>query len=52
MKCEICSKALAKTFLEKLKGTFVKDAKGKLHSVCFECQKGIKGKAEMLGKIR
>ena len=52
MKCEICGKSIAKTFLDKLKGTYVKDSKGKLHSVCFECQKTLKDKAEILGKLR
>ena len=48
MKCEICGKSVATTFLEKLKGTFVKDAKGNLHPVCFECQSKFNGKAELL----
>ncbi len=52
MKCEICSKAMAKTFLEKLKGTFVKDAKGKLHSVCFECQSRFKDKQSLLLQLK
>lgn len=52
MKCEVCGKTIATTFLEKLKGTFVKDANGKPHSVCFECQKNLRGKTEILEKIR
>ena len=52
MKCEVCSKSIATTFLEKLKGTFVKDAKGKLHSVCFECQSKFTGKAELLQQLK
>ena len=52
MKCEVCSKAIATTFLEKLKGTFVKDAKGKPHSVCFECQSKLKDKESLLQQIR
>lgn len=39
MKCELCKKTIAELFLKKIKGTYVKDAKGKLHSICFECQK-------------
>jgi hypothetical protein len=42
MKCETCGKAIPETFLEKIKGTFVKDDKGKRHAICFECQKGQK----------
>ena len=41
MKCDICGKTIATTFLEKIKGTFVKDAKGKRHAVCFDCQKTL-----------
>ena len=52
MKCEICGKNIATTFLEKIKGTRVKDSKGKHHAVCFECQKTLKDKAEILGKLR
>ncbi|MEK6875854.1 MAG: hypothetical protein AABX63_00465 [Nanoarchaeota archaeon] len=39
MKCEICSKNIETTFMGKILGTYVKDANGKKHSVCFECQK-------------
>lgn len=51
MKCEICGKAIAKTFLDKIKGTYVKDAKGKLRAVCFECQKSLKGREAILGRL-
>ena len=38
MKCEICKKKINETFLKKPIGTYIKDAKGKKHSVCHECQ--------------
>ena len=52
MKCEVCGKSIATTFLEKLKGTFIKDAKGKLHAACFECQSKFKDKAALLQQIK
>ena len=51
MKCEICKKNIQETFLKKLIGTIVKDAKGKKHDVCFECQKNLKTKEAMLKKL-
>lgn len=52
MKCGVCGKSLATTFLGKVKGTYVKDAKGKQHAVCFECQSKFKDKAELLQNIK
>lgn len=52
MKCEICKNKLDETFLNKIKGTYVKDAKGKLHTVCFECQSKLKNnKEQILAKL-
>jgi len=51
MKCEICGNAIETTFLNKMLGTYVKDSKGKLHHVCFECQKKFKSKEEILKAI-
>ena len=51
MKCEICGNKLEETFLNKILGTYVKDKIGKKHSVCFECQKKLKTKEELLGKL-
>ena len=51
MKCEICGKGIATTFLGKVKGTYVKDSKGKLRAVCFECQRNIGDKAQLVMKI-
>lgn len=56
MKCSICNKSIAVTFLNKIIGTYVKDGQGKLHPACFECQKKFSSKEEILkaisGKIR
>ena len=48
MKCEICKNKMAETFLEKPVGTHVKDAKGKKHLVCFDCQRKFPDKKQML----
>jgi len=48
MKCEICKNKIGETFLNKPIGTHVKDEKGKRHIVCFECQKKLKTKEEIL----
>jgi hypothetical protein len=50
-KCEICSKKITETFLGKILGTYVKDAKGKKHIIDFECQKNFKTKGEMLARL-
>jgi hypothetical protein len=39
MKCEMCKKDIETIFMGKILGTFLKDDKGKKHSICFECQK-------------
>lgn len=52
MKCSICNKTIDTTFLSKLLGTYVKDSRGKLHSVCFECQKKFKSKEEMIKAMK
>ncbi|MBI3036758.1 hypothetical protein HYY73_03330 [Candidatus Woesearchaeota archaeon] len=52
MKCEVCGKAIATTFLGKVKGTYVKDSKGKLHAVCFECQSRFKDKLQLLQQLK
>ncbi|MBS3176007.1 hypothetical protein J4457_02110 [Candidatus Woesearchaeota archaeon] len=51
MKCEICKGKINTTFLEKLIGTYVKDAKGKKHLICNNCQKNLKSKQELLAKL-
>jgi hypothetical protein len=52
MKCAICDKKIGTTFLNKIIGTHVKDAKGKLHTICFECQKKFSSKEELLKAIK
>ncbi len=51
MKCEICKKKIEETFLKKIIGTVVKDAKGKMHNICCGCQKALGSKEEILKKI-
>ncbi len=51
MKCELCKKAIGQTFLGKILGTHVKDAKGKMHTVCFECQKKLSTKDQILAAL-
>ncbi len=51
MKCEICRKKIEETFLKKIIGTYIKDAKGKKHTVCFECQKKFTKKEDILKKL-
>ncbi|MBI1970240.1 hypothetical protein HYS47_00680 [Candidatus Woesearchaeota archaeon] len=51
MKCEICSSTVGETFLKKPLGTWVKDAKGKKHLVCSECQKKYPEKEELITKV-
>lgn len=52
MKCEICNKTIAETFLKKIVGTVVKDEKGKKHNICFECQKKFQKKEELLENLK
>ncbi len=52
MKCDVCSKDLAETFLKKIVGGYVKDAKGKMRPVCRECQKKLRTKEEILKHIK
>ena len=52
MKCSICNKTIEMTFLNKIIGTYVKDSKGKLHAICFECQKKFASKEEILKSMK
>ncbi len=51
MNCEICSAKLQESFLQKIIGTFVKDAKGKKHMICPQCQRTLKEKKNILEKL-
>ncbi|MBN2567005.1 hypothetical protein JXB02_02885 [Candidatus Woesearchaeota archaeon] len=49
MKCAICKAGIGETFLKKMIGTIIKDAKGKRYPVCPACQqKHQNDKKEML----
>ena len=50
-KCEICKKKIEETFLRKIIGAYVKDSKGKKHTICPECQKKLGKKEEILKKL-
>jgi len=52
MKCAVCGKSVDTTFLGKILGTYVKDGNGKMHAVCFECQKKFDSKEEILKAIK
>ena len=53
MKCEICRKNIGTTFMGKILGTYIKDDKGKKHSICFECQKKFSNdKTKILENIK
>ncbi len=41
MKCEICGNPVEEMYLKKIRGTFVKDDKGKKHVVCASCQEKL-----------
>ncbi|MBI4439734.1 hypothetical protein HY638_02070 [Candidatus Woesearchaeota archaeon] len=51
MKCEICKEKVQETFLGKIIGGIVKDAKGKKRTVCNNCQKKFRTKEEILSHI-
>ena len=42
-KCAICNKEIQESFLNKIKGTFIR-VDGKLKEVCNECQRKYKNK--------
>ncbi len=52
VKCSICSNKIQELFLEKLKGTIIrKPGSEKQYHICFECQKKVGSKEELLKKI-
>jgi uncharacterized protein with PIN domain len=51
MKCEICKKKIAELFLDKIKGTIIYDKKNKKRFVCFECQKRLGSKDNILSEL-
>jgi len=40
MKCDLCGAKIEGTFLQKIRGTYVYDAKHKKRAVCPACQQG------------
>ena len=50
MKCEICKSKIQTTFMNKLIGTYIKDEKGKKHTICKNCQQS-NTKEEILTKL-
>ncbi|HLG23837.1 MAG TPA: hypothetical protein VI564_02805 [Candidatus Nanoarchaeia archaeon] len=52
MKCAVCDKSIETTFLNKILGTHIKNQKGKVHTICFECQKKFPSKEEILKVIK
>ena len=51
MKCEVCGSKIETTFPAKLIGGYVKDAEGKKHAVCSQCQKKFQKKDELLKEL-
>ncbi|HIH05420.1 TPA: hypothetical protein HA372_01190 [Candidatus Woesearchaeota archaeon] len=52
MKCDICSAKIETTFLGKIRGTYVRDAKGKQKAACFECQRKLVTKEALLDALK
>jgi len=53
MKCSVCAGKIEETFLKKLIGTYVrKEGSSKKYPVCFECQKKLKTKEELVQNIK
>ncbi len=51
-KCDICKNKIEELFLGKLKGTIIrKPGSGKHHFICFECQKKLRNKEQILQKL-
>ncbi len=51
VKCDVCKGVIEETFLGKLRGGFVKDAKGKKHAVCSVCQEKFRSKDALLAQL-
>lgn len=46
--CEICNEKIELTFLNKKKGTVIKDTKGMFHYICSNCQKKLNNDKEKI----
>ena len=52
-KCSVCNNKIAELFLNKIKGTIVrKEGSSKQYSICFECQKKLQTKKEILAQMK
>lgn len=51
MNCALCKAKIEKTFLGKIVGSYVRDTKGKKHSICPQCQKMHPNKAQIIEKL-
>ncbi|HLD06320.1 MAG TPA: hypothetical protein VJC16_02180 [Candidatus Nanoarchaeia archaeon] len=51
MKCELCRQDIQETFLRKMLGTVIKDAKGKKHYLCQSCQRESQDKQKILARL-
>jgi hypothetical protein len=52
MKCKICKQKIEQTFLNKIRGTYIKDEKGKKHAVCENCQREYPDKKKLLEAMK
>jgi hypothetical protein len=53
VKCDICGNKIAELFLGKLKGTIIKkEGQSKKYYVCFDCQKKLPTKKEILKNLK
>ena len=52
VKCDICGNKIEELFLKKIKGTYIKDNNGKQRIVCFDCQKKLKTKEDLLKELK
>ena len=48
MNCAICKAKISSTFLGKIIGAYVKDAKGKTRTICPQCQKRYPAKSDII----
>ena len=50
MKCAICGKEIETTFLNKIKGSYIK-YNGKLYAICSNCMKRLKTKENVIKEL-
>ncbi|MFT4344111.1 MAG: hypothetical protein ACMXYE_05190 [Candidatus Woesearchaeota archaeon] len=47
-KCDICREKVGETFLNKVLGTYIRDAHGKRRLVCSDCQHKLQTREKIL----